>query len=164
MLTDTLSSTVPAVAETASTLAVCAAENTLGSAGLKDAHSSLLNWSAEYSVGEYSVGEYSVGEYSVGEYSVGEYSVGEVNVALYSVGEYSVGENRDVNTSAFRSDFQFVGSQAERLYCDVLKRSTGASAPSRFRSSRARFGPASAGAPPISSSYFFSMSLKTTRS
>ena len=111
------------------------------------AQSAFENCASEYSVGEYSVGEYSVGEYSVGEYSVGEYSVGEVNAALYSVGEYSVGENCGVKTLAFRSGFQFVGSHEDGLYWDVLKRSTGASAPWRLRSVSARFAPAAESRP-----------------
>jgi hypothetical protein len=67
--------------------------------------------------------------------------VGDHWVALHCVGDHCVGENCGLKTFELMLGFQFVGSHEDGLYWEVLKTSTGVSAPCFARSSSARFGP-----------------------
>ncbi len=143
VLTETFSSPVPVPPETARTVDVCAVEKALASAGFELDHWLGDHWLGDHCEGDHWLGDHCEGDHCDGDHWLGDHCEGDHWDALHCEGDHWDGDHWEgLKLAVFSVGSQFVGSQADGLYWDVLNTSAGAFAPCRFRSSSARFGPA----------------------
>ena len=153
VLTETLSLPVPLPAETASRLAVWALEKSCGSEGNVLLHCEGLHCEGLHCDGLHCDGLHCDGLHCDGLHCDGLHCDGLHCDALHCDGLHCDGLHCDGEKAEVLSEgSQFVGSQAEGLYCEVLNTSVGVSAPCLARSSSARPGPVAGFAPAWSAS------------